>query len=359
MLHPALAHDPTFLRRFQAEAQAAAALNHPNVLAVYDWGQRRACRSWSPSTWRAAACGRPRQRPAAVALPGAGGRPRGGPGPRTTPTRRGFVHRDVKPANLLFGEDRRLRIADFGLARALAEAAWTEPEGVVLGTARYVSPEQAAGGSLDGRSDVYSLALVLVEAVTGAVPHTADTALGSLRARIGRSIEAPAELGPLGPIVEAAGRADPAERSSAAELGRALMAVAGHCPAPSRCRWPRRPRCPMPAARRRRPSRPRSCACRASSEVAIAGRRASPSSSRRVRAASTARRRRSGRPAACRRHLRHASPAAAVAAAPAADGGAVASGVCQGPARPACRAGPPEVARRPPAAEATVRPVAR
>ena len=68
--------------------------------------------------------------------------------------RRGFVHRDIKPANLLFGEDQRLRIADFGLARALAEATWTEPVGAVLGTAKYASPEQARGESLDGRSDV-------------------------------------------------------------------------------------------------------------------------------------------------------------------------------------------------------------
>ena len=59
--------------------------------------------------------------------------------------RRGFVHRDIKPANLLFDEEARLRIADFGLARALAEAAWTEPQGAVLGTARYASPEQARG----------------------------------------------------------------------------------------------------------------------------------------------------------------------------------------------------------------------
>ena len=84
--------------------------------------------------------------------------------------RRGFVHRDIKPANLLFDEEARLRIADFGLARALAEAAWTEPQGAVLGTARYASPEQARGEPLDGRADVYSLALVLIEAVTGSVP---------------------------------------------------------------------------------------------------------------------------------------------------------------------------------------------
>ena len=80
---------------------------------------------------------------------------------------RGLVHRDVKPANLLFDEEGRVRIADFGVARALAEAAWTEPVGAMIGTARYASPEQAEGKLLDGRSDVYSLALVLYEAITG------------------------------------------------------------------------------------------------------------------------------------------------------------------------------------------------
>ena len=87
----------------------------------------------------------------AHAVPGAAGRPRGAPRALDYAHRRGFVHRDIKPANLLFGEDGRLRIADFGLARALAEAAWTEPPGAVLGTARYASPEQAQGEPVDGK----------------------------------------------------------------------------------------------------------------------------------------------------------------------------------------------------------------
>ena len=157
VLHPALAHDPMFLRRFQAEAQAAAALNHPNLVAVYDWGQEDlpflVSEYLEGGTLRTVLHGEQGERLLSVSqalvvgLEAARG--------LHYAHSRGFVHRDVKPANLLFGDDRRLRIADFGLARALAEAAWTEPEGVVLGTARYVSPEQAAGGTLDGRSDVY------------------------------------------------------------------------------------------------------------------------------------------------------------------------------------------------------------
>ena len=111
--------------------------------------------------------------------------------------RRGFVHRDIKPANLLFGEDGRLRIADFGLARAIAEAAWTEPAGVLLGTARYASPEQAKGEPVDGKSDVYSLALTLVESVTGEVPFAADTTVATLMNRLDRLMPVSAELGPL------------------------------------------------------------------------------------------------------------------------------------------------------------------
>ena len=83
---------------------------------------------------------------------------------------RGLVHRDIKPANLLFDEEGRVRVADFGVARALAEAAYTEPAGAMVGTARYISPESAEGKPVDGRADVYSLALVLYEALSGTVP---------------------------------------------------------------------------------------------------------------------------------------------------------------------------------------------
>lgn len=232
VLHAALADDETFLRRFRAEAQAAAALSHPNVLAVFDWGDDDGT-------------------PYLVTEHLGGGSLRSvlDDGGRLTPSqallvgleatrgleyahRRGFVHRDVKPANLLFGEDGRLRIADFGLARALAEAAWTEPQGAVLGTARYASPEQAQGESVDGRADVYSLGLVLIEAVTGSVPFTADTTIGTLMGRVGKPVPVPEELGPLRKPLERAGQPSPADRCDAGELAVALMACAEQLPRP-------------------------------------------------------------------------------------------------------------------------------
>lgn len=226
VLHPALADDETFLRRFRAEAQAAAALTHPNIVAVYDWsgeddspylvtehlsgGSLRtlldAGRRLSPS--QALVVGLE----AARALDHA--------------HRQGFVHRDIKPANLLFGDDARLRVGDFGLARAIAEAGWTEPAGAVLGTARYASPEQARGEAVDGRSDVYSLALVVIEAVTGEVPFSADTTIGTLMARVDRPLEVPEELGPLQPLLDRAGDVDPGQRPDAATLAAGLVATA-------------------------------------------------------------------------------------------------------------------------------------
>jgi eukaryotic-like serine/threonine-protein kinase len=233
ILHPALADDESFLRRFRAEAQAAASLSHPHLLAVYDWS------------------GGDDDSPFLVTEYLSGGSLRGllDSGHRLTPAqalvvgleaaraldhahRQGFVHRDVKPANLLFGADARLRVADFGLARAIAEAGWTET-GAVLGTARYASPEQARGEVVDGRSDVYSLALVVVEAVTGQVPFAADTTIGTLMARLDRSLEVPAELGPLAPVLARAGQLDRSERIDAADLGAGLVEAAGELSRPA------------------------------------------------------------------------------------------------------------------------------
>jgi beta-lactam-binding protein with PASTA domain/tRNA A-37 threonylcarbamoyl transferase component Bud32 len=233
VLHAALADDAGFLRRFRSEAQLAASLHHPNIVTVYDWGEDDV--------------------PFMVLELLEGGSLRGllDKGQRLTPAQaayvgaqvadalayahaRGIVHRDLKPANLLFDEHGIVRLADLGLARALAEASWTEPAGAVLGTARYASPEQAIGSPLDGRSDLYSLALVISESVTGRVPLAGDTPIGTLAARTQRPVTAPVELGPLAPAVERAGRIEPDDRYPDADTMRdALTDALRSLPPPS------------------------------------------------------------------------------------------------------------------------------
>lgn len=232
VLHRGYNADAAFLRRFRAEAQLAARLHHHNIVVVYDWGEDEV--------------------PYLVLelLEGGSLRSMLDEGVRLTPAQaahmgmqicagleyahsRGLVHRDIKPANLLFDEHGIVRIADFGLARALAEASYTEPTGAVVGTARYASPEQASGHSLDGRSDLYSLALVLHEAVTGEVPFASDTAVSTLAARVGTDLQANSSMGALGAVIERAGKSDPSQRySDAGTMFKALADIAAALPKP-------------------------------------------------------------------------------------------------------------------------------
>jgi serine/threonine protein kinase/beta-lactam-binding protein with PASTA domain len=230
VLHPALASDRAFLKRFRAEARAVAALNHPNILQVYDWGEQDG-------------------EPYLVLEYLAGGSLRQiyDTGTLLTPEqavgigieacagldyahRRGLIHRDIKPANILFDVDGRLRIADFGLARALAEAAWTEPDGAILGTARYAAPETVEGWVLDGKADVYGLALVLYEGVTGESPFIGDTTIATLMARIGALLPEHQALGPLADALVWAAAPEPAERYDAAQFGAKLAELAAALP---------------------------------------------------------------------------------------------------------------------------------
>jgi len=232
VLHPALAGDGTFLRRFQAEARAAAGLTHPHIMAVYDWGDDEdspylVCEYLAGGSLRALLDDGRRLAPSQALLVGLEAAHA-----LHYAHRRSIVHRDIKPGNLLFDTEGRLRIADFGMARALAEAAWTEPAGALLGTARYAAPEQVKGESVDGRADVYALSVTLVEAVTGKVPFAADTTIGTLMARVDTPLKAPPELEALGPVVELGGRPDKDDRPDAAAFARALDAAARELPAP-------------------------------------------------------------------------------------------------------------------------------
>lgn len=233
MLQPALATDHHFLERFRAEAQTVASVNHPNVVVVHDSGVDDV--------------------PYLVTEYLAGGSLRGmlAAGHRLTPSQalvvgldacrglahahgRGLVHRDLKPANLCFGDDGRLRIADFGLARALAESGTTDHGGGhLVGTMRYAAPEQARGERTGPKADVYALGLVLIEAVTGRVPFAGGDPLAALQARTHGDLEVPDDLGPLRPAIERAGRLDPNERADAEELGIALLAASERLTAPA------------------------------------------------------------------------------------------------------------------------------
>jgi len=232
VLHAALAGDESFLKRFRAEAQTVAGLRHPNIMAVYDWGEEA-------------------DGPYLVLEYLGGGSLRDllDRGHRLSPSqgllvgleaaraldyahRRGLVHRDIKPANLLFDDEGRLCVADFGIARALAEATWTEPSGAVVGTVRYASPEQARGNSVDGKADVYALVLVILESITGTVPFSADTTIATLMARLDRPIPVPEDLGPFGDALRSAGTLEAAERVDAARLVTALDRAARRLPRP-------------------------------------------------------------------------------------------------------------------------------
>ena len=223
VLHEALAGDPVFVEKLAEEARIVAGLQHPNIITVYDWGVDGS--AYLVTEYLAGGSlrsildsGRILSHSQALvvgldvcrALDHA--------------HQMGVVHRDLKPANLLFSQDGHLKVSDFGLASALAETSRTDifVEGIV-GTARFASPEQAKGQPLDGRSDVYALALVLVESVTGHLPFVEDTLVGTLRARRRRDVPVPASMGPLGPAVVQAGMADPNRRPTAAEFGRLLL----------------------------------------------------------------------------------------------------------------------------------------
>ena len=174
VLSPAFASDPTNFERFRREAQSAAGLNHPNIVAVYDWGEDdntsfivmeyvpgqtlrdliQAYGHLSPNEAARIAA------EIADALSFA--------------HEHGVVHRDVKPGNVLINPQGQVKVTDFGIARAETGDPLTKT-GAVLGTATYFSPEQAQGLALDGRSDVYALGVVLFEMVTGTAPFTADS----------------------------------------------------------------------------------------------------------------------------------------------------------------------------------------
>ncbi|GHF37968.1 Stk1 family PASTA domain-containing Ser/Thr kinase [Streptomyces fimicarius] len=198
VMHPALATDVSFVERFIREAKSVARLAHPNVVAVFDQGAQGAyvylameyvagCTLRDVLRERGAL--QPRAaldilEPVLAALGAA--------------HRAGFVHRDMKPENVLIGDDGRVKVADFGLVRAVGTA--TDTTGSLLGTVSYLAPEQIEHGSADTRSDVYACGVVLYEMLTGAKPHTGENAAQVIYQHLNSDVPAPSAVVPGLPV---------------------------------------------------------------------------------------------------------------------------------------------------------------
>ncbi len=266
LLRPEYGQDPDFLARFRDEARAVASLSHPNIVPVFDFGEDASgpyivmelidgqdlasiLRDNGPLAPRQAAH---IAADVARALQAA--------------HTRGIVHRDVKPSNILVSRDGRVRVADFGIARAVTEAQVTLP-GTTMGSVHYFSPEQARGETSTAASDIYSLGIVLFEELTGQRPFSGDGAAAVAMARLTTTPPRPSALRPSVPreldeIVTRAMALDPADRyPSAAAMASALEGFLGDGSPAAGCRRGRgrrrRSRSPRPPRRARRRSRTR------------------------------------------------------------------------------------------------------
>jgi len=194
VMHRHLAEDPDFVARFQREARSAARLAHPHVVGVFDQGTadglvylameyvpgrtlRDIMRDFGPLT--------PEQAlvmldPILEGLAAAHAA--------------GFVHRDIKPENVLVSDDGRVKVADFGLARAVATSNTSATQGVLIGTVAYLSPEQVERGEADERSDIYAAGILLFEMVTGQVPHAGDSPLSIAYQHVNQDVPNPSSI---------------------------------------------------------------------------------------------------------------------------------------------------------------------
>ncbi|CAB4886186.1 unannotated protein [freshwater metagenome] len=200
VLFAEFATDPSFVERFRREAQAAANLNHPNIVGVYDWGKYGGTYFIAMEYVEGRTLAdilRVNGRVSAVQAAEIASEVAAALG---FAHRNGVVHRDIKPANILIGSSGQVKVADFGIARAMNSAADNNltQVGLVMGTATYFSPEQAQGAQPDPRSDLYSLGIVLYEMVCGKPPFAGDNPVSIAYKQVH---EAPQPLNQIAPDV--------------------------------------------------------------------------------------------------------------------------------------------------------------
>lgn len=236
IVRPELAGSEEFRRDFRKQAEFATALSHPNIAQVLDWGDvdidGESALFWVVEYLSGGSLrdlfdrGRLLEPSQALVV--------GLEACRALDAahQRGLAHTEVTPSKLVFGDDRRVRLVDFGIAELIGRSAWDEPATIATHVARYASPEQALRVEVGPKTDVYSLALALLEAVTGSVPFSADSTVATLAARVGKLMPVSADLGSLAAVLERAGRPEADDRFSAAEFGRGLVAAAETLPRP-------------------------------------------------------------------------------------------------------------------------------
>jgi len=183
LLHSHLAADQSFVARFRAEAIAAARLAHPSIVSIFDTCHDLGREAIVMELVRGTTLRRllderhvlDSAEAVAIAIQVADA--------LDVAHRAGLVHRDVKPANILLSDDGRVLVADFGIAKAMAGSDVTL-DGMMVGTAKYLAPEQVQGGAVDGRSDIYALGVVLYEALCGRPPFQGGTDAATAMARL-------------------------------------------------------------------------------------------------------------------------------------------------------------------------------
>ena len=218
---PEFARDPERVERFEREVRAAAGLSHPNIVTVYEFGQGEGQHFYTMELMPGGDL-KERIRAHPDGMPAAEVRSVAAVVARALhyAHKRGFVHRDVKPENILFGEDGTPQLTDFGIARAMSEGTRMTATGMSIGSPHYMSPEQARGLAVDGRSDLYSLGVVIYEMLTGRLPFDAGDTLAVAYAHVNDPVPVlPNELARWQPVVDRLLAKSPEDRyESAGEI---------------------------------------------------------------------------------------------------------------------------------------------